>query len=100
MEELEALIGSRPHFSPVWRSWRRIWSQRPPSIQVYKVQSASVTARRTVDDDLDNFGNYFYYNDFYSDVRPFEVKHDFDFCKLGGAETVNYDLERHIRAAF
>ena len=46
---------------------------------------------------LDNFGNYFYYNDFYSDVRPFEVKHDFDFCKLGGAETVNYDLERHIR---
>ena len=91
-----------------------IWSQRPPSIQVYKVQSASVTARRTVDDDLDNFGKYFYYNvrpvehdrdylsnhgadDFYSDVRPFEVKHDFDFCKLDGAETVNYDLERHIR---
>ena len=30
-------------------------------------------------------------------VRPFEVKHDFDFCKLDGAETVNYDLERHIR---
>ena len=56
-----------------------------------------MTARRTVDDDLDNFGNYFYYNDFYSDVRPFEVKHDFDFCKLDGAETVNYDLERHIR---
>ena len=73
-----------------------------------------MTARRTVDDDLDNFGSHFYYNvrpvehdldylsnhgadDFYSDVRPFEVKHDFDFCKLGGAETVNYDLERHIR---
>ena len=32
-----------------------------------------------------------------SDVRPFEVKHDFDFCKLDGAETVNYDLERQIR---
>ena len=30
-----------------------------------------------------------------SDVRPFEVKHD--FCKLDGAETFNYDLERHIR---
>ena len=47
----------------------------------------------TVDDDL---GKHFFH-DFYSDVRPFEVKHDFDFCKLDGAETVNYDLERHIR---
>ena len=71
MEELEALIGSRPRFSPVWRSWRRIWSQRPPSIQVYKVQSASVTARRTVDDDLDNFGKYFYYNDLERHIRRY-----------------------------
>ena len=48
-------------------------------------------------------------NNFYSDVRPFEVKHDFGFCKLDAAETIiyfyfygygallHYDLERHIR---
>ena len=51
---------------------------------------------RPVEHDLDYLSNHGA-DDFYSDVRPFEVKHDFDFCKLDGAETVNYDLERHIR---
>ena len=51
---------------------------------------------RPVEHDLDYLSKHGA-DDFYSDVRPFEVKHDFDFCKLGGAETVNYDLERHIR---
>ena len=48
---------------------------------------------RPVEHDLDYLSKHGA-DDFYSDVRPFEVKHDFDFCKLGGAETVNYDLER------
>ena len=73
------LMESRPRFSPVWRSWRRIWSQRPPSIQVYKVQSASVTARRPVDDDLDSIGKYF-------------LIHFYGYGAL-----LHYDLERHIR---
>ena len=51
---------------------------------------------RPVEHDLDYLSKHGA-DDFYSDVRPFEVKHDFDFCKLDGAETVNYDLERHIR---
>ena len=51
---------------------------------------------RPVEHDLDYLSKHGA-DDFYSDVRPFEVKHDFDFCKLGGAETVNYDLERQIR---
>ena len=49
---------------------------------------------RPVEHDLDYLSNHGA-DDFYSDVRPFEVKHD--FCKLDGAETFNYDLERHIR---
>ena len=44
---------------------------------------------RPVEHDLDYLSKHGA-DDFYSDVRPFEVKHHFDFCKLN-------DLERHIR---
>ena len=37
----------------------------------HKVQSESVTARRPVDDDLDNFGKYFYYNDLERHIRRY-----------------------------
>ena len=30
-----------------------------------------MTARRTVDDDLDNFGKYFYYNDLERHIRRY-----------------------------
>ena len=65
------LMESRPRFSPVWRSWRRIWSQRPPQSR-YKLQpyfsSIDEPSQQdgvgdfcTVDDDL---GKHFFH-DFY-----------------------------------
>ena len=33
-----------------------------------------MTARRTVDDDLDNFGKYFYYNDLERHIRRYSSK--------------------------
>ena len=74
-----------------------------------------MTARRTVDNDLDNFGKYFYFNDFCTvdDDLGKHFFHDFyvarlqynvptgDLCTIDFTcrylHTFDYDLECHIR---
>ena len=81
------LMESRPRFSPVWRSWRRIWSQRPPQSR-YKLQpyfsSIDEPSQQdgvgdfcTVDDDL---GKHFFH-DFYVAQLQYNVPTG-DLCTI------------------
>ena len=90
------LMESRPRFSPVWRSWRRIWDNDhlSPGISCSPMTLSATLPLRSIDEvehELDDFSSIDDVRALESEVKP--VEHDLDcLSKRDGADDIDFNF--------